>query len=312
MRVTLIHNPGAGSQSEADAQKLMNLLEDAGHEVHYQSAKDDNWHKALEQPAELVVVAGGDGTVSRVAKRMVGRGIPVTPLPAGTANNISRTLGLVDRPWEELVRGWENARRVKLDVGIAQGPWGERYFVEGVGAGLFACLLGSSDPARKLAALKRPDERVAYALEMLNQRALDCPPVEMKATLDGKDISGRYILFETLNILYVGPNLFLAPDSQPGDGSFDVVLVTEGERDRLKNYLLTWQTNRERISVLQSHRGKHLHIEANGFELHIDDELWPEEGAGHAPEQGAIDLKIIDAVEFLAPDSKKKGARAPL
>jgi len=307
VRITLIHNPGAGSQSEADAQKLMKLLEEAEHEVRYQSVKEDSWDKALEEPADLVVVAGGDGTVSRVAKRMVGRGIPVAPLPAGTANNISRTLGLVDRPWEELVRGWENARRVKLDVGIAEGPWGERYFVEGVGAGLFACLLGSSDPARKLAALKRPDERVAYALELLKERVLDCAPVEMKATLDGKDISGRYLLFETLNILYVGPNLFLAPDSQPGDGSFDVVLVTEGERDRLKNYLLTWQTNRERISVLPSHRGKHLRIEANGFELHIDDELWPEQGDTSVPGEGVIDIRIGGAaVEFLAPDAKKR------
>ncbi len=307
MRITLIHNPGAGSQSEADAQKLMKLLEEAEHKVRYQSAKGDSWDKALEEPADLVVVAGGDGTVSRVAKRMVGRGIPVAPLPAGTANNISRTLGLVDRPWEELVRGWESARRVKLDVGIAKGPWGERYFVEGVGAGLFAYLLGSSDPARKLAALKRPDERVAYALEMLKERVLDCAPVEMKATLDGKDISGRYLLFETLNILYVGPNLFLAPDSQPGDGSFDVVLVTEAERDRLKSYLVSWQTNRERISVLPSHRGKHLHIEANGFELHIDDELWPEQGDTSVPGKGVIDIRIGGAaVEFLAPDAKKR------
>lgn len=307
MRVTVVHNPAAGSHSGADAAKLVGLLRAAGHRVRYQSTGDADWARALQEPADLVAVAGGDGTVARVAKAMVGRGIPLAPLPAGTANNIARTLGLVDRHWEELVRGWEGARRIRLDVGTAKGPWGERYFVEGVGAGLFACLLGSSDPARQLAKLTKADERVAQALAVLKERALDCAPIALDATLDGKDLSGRYLLIEALNILHVGPNLFLAPDRQPGDGNFDLVLVTEADRDRLVNYLASWQTNRERLSVLPAHRGKHLHIEWNGFELHIDDELWPGEGDASVPRAGVIDLSIGDAtIEFLAPDAKRK------
>ena len=50
---------------------------------------------------------GGDGTVGRVTRRMVGRGVPITVLPSGTANNIARSLGLIERPFEELIRGWE-------------------------------------------------------------------------------------------------------------------------------------------------------------------------------------------------------------
>ena len=305
MRVTLIHNPGAGAQASGDAQKLIELLHEAGHEVRYQSAKDDAWEKAPDWPADLVAVAGGDGTVARVAKAMLGRSIPLAPLPAGTANNISRTLGLVGRHWEELVRGWPQARRVKLDIGVAEGPWGKRYFVEGVGTGLFACLLGSSDPARKLAQFKRPDEKVAFALELLKKHAEDCPVVELNATLDGKSISGRYLLFEVMNIMYVGPNLYLAPDAQPGDGTFDVVLVTEEERARLQAYLEAWQTNRERLSVLTSHPGKHLRMDWSGFEVHIDDELWPDEGERPDRNAGVLDLRIAGAVEFLAPPNPK-------
>jgi diacylglycerol kinase family enzyme len=305
VRVTLIHNPDAGSQPDGNAEKLARMLREAGHEVRLQSCKESNWARALQESADLVAVAGGDGTVARVAKAMVGRGIPVAPLPAGTANNISRTLGLVDRPWEELVAAWPEARRVKLDIGVARGPWGERYFIEGVGAGLFACLLSDSDPKRKPARHKGAEERVTHSLEMLKKRSVDCEAVEIAATLDGKDLSGRYLLFEALCILHIGPNLFLAPDSQPGDGTFDVVLVTEAERDRLTNYLTSWQENRERLSVLPSHRGKHLRIDWNGFELHIDDELWPEHGT-QAPPGGAIDLRIgATTVEFIAPDSKK-------
>jgi diacylglycerol kinase family enzyme len=305
VRVTLIHNPGAGAQADGDAQKLIELLHDAGHEVRYQSAKDDAWQKALDWPADVIAVAGGDGTVARVAKAVVGRSISIAPLPAGTANNISRTLGLVDRHWEELVRGWRQARRVKLDIGIAKGPWGKRYFVEGVGTGLFACLLSAPKSERKRVKRGPPEERVAGALQMLREQADVCPPVEVKMTLDGKELSGRYLLLEAVNIPYVGPNLFLAPDSQPGDGCFDVVLVTEAERERLKNYLTAWQENRERLSVLPSHRGKHLQLQWSGFELHIDDKLWPDDG--EPPTQpSTIELEIAGQVEFLAPDPKRK------
>lgn len=307
MRVTLFHNPGAGAQTDADGDKLIGLLRDAGHEVRYQSCEDKDWKRTLQAPADLVAVAGGDGTVARVAKAMVGRGIPVAPLPGGTANNICRTLGLVDRHWEELVRGWETARRVKLDVGVAKGPWGERYFIEGVGTGLFAGLLASADPARDQAQSMPPAERTAHALAVLADQIDAYEAMALKATLDGRDMSGRYLLFEAVSIAYVGPNLFLAPDSQPGDGTLDLVLVTEEERERLKNNLAAWQSNRERLSVLPSHRGKHLRMDWTGFDLHIDDELWPQAGEVPARAAGSIDIRIGEAqVEFLAPDSKQR------
>lgn len=300
MRVTLIHNPGAGNQKDDGAAELVGLLEKEGHRVRYQSASDARWAQALAEPADFVAVAGGDGTVARVAKALAGRGMPLTPLPAGTANNIARTLGLTDRPWEELVRAWPGARRVKLDIGTARGPWGERYFVEGVGAGLFACLLGTSDPARRLAQLSQPSERVSLALEILKKRALDCEALALDAQLDGQDISGRYLLFEAVNLMYVGPSLYLGPDSQPGDGTFDVVMVSEAERDRLQNYLATWQENRERLAVLPTRRGKRLRMQWSGFDLHIDDELLA--GKDSAP----VELEVGElSIECIAPDGSR-------
>jgi diacylglycerol kinase (ATP) len=303
VRVTLIHNPGAGQgrsrTGSKDAGKLIALLRDAGHQVRYQSSKDDAWEDVLEEPAELVAVAGGDGTVSRVARRMAGRGIPVAALPSGTANNISRSLGLVERPFEELVRAWPQARRVKLDIGIAQGPWGTRHFVEGIGVGLFARLLVASGKAIKRRKTS-PDEKIADALQRLKRRAQRAKPLTLKASIDSDDISGKYLLLEAVNIPYVGSNLFLAPDSKPGDGHLEVVLVTEAERDRLVKYLETWQQNRERLAVLPSHRGTSLRLEWTGFELHIDDKLWPQkEDAAKPPAR--IEARLEGQVEFLVP-----------
>jgi len=298
VRITLIHNPGAGRQHAGDAAKLRKFLSDAGHEVRYQSAKEDGWKGALKKPAELVVVAGGDGTVAKVTRRMVGRGVPVGVLPSGTANNIARALGLLERPFEELVRGWERPRRVKLDVGIAAGPWGERYFVESVGAGLFAGLLASGSRKK----LKKGKSPVESGLRRLREAAQRCEALEISAALDGRDISGRYLLLEAVNLPYVGPNLHLAHDSQPGDGQFDVVLVSEEQRGRLLYYLEHWQENRERLGMLPTRRGRRLQIEWTGFALHIDDKLQPKAKAKPKEIAGLVEARIDgDAVEFLLP-----------
>lgn len=298
MRVTLIHNPAAGRQGAGQAKALRRVLETCGYEVRYQSVKEDGWKAALKAPAELVVVAGGDGTVARVTRRMVGRGVPLALLPSGTANNIARSLGLVERPFEELLRGLRGARRVKLDVGTVTGPWGERYFVEGVGAGLFADLLGSASGG----ASKARSASVESALRRLREAAARCQPLEIVASLDGRDISGGYLLMEALNLPYVGPNLHLAHDSRPGDGQLDVVLVSEAERERLLHYLEHWQQNRERLAMLPTLRGRSLKIEWSGFALHVDDKLKPEADAKPKNMAGVVEARLTgDAVEFLVP-----------
>ena len=304
MRVTLIHNPGAGSTGEKDAVKLEKLLSRAGHKVRYRSSKEPGWKRALRKPADLVVVAGGDGTVGRVVRRMVGRGVPVTLLPSGTANNIGRTLGLLERPFEDLVHGWETARRVQLDIGVAKGPWGERYFIEGVGAGLFGNLLAR--PKKKNAKVGKPEDIVDRALRRLHDMTVHCEAVDVAASLDGGDISGRYLLFEAINLRYVGPNMFLAPESKPSDGLLDVVLVTEDERAHLLEYLNKWQDNRERRPQLPTRRGRRLKIEWTGYELHIDDKLYPREDDEHDEMSGIVEAWIQPtAVELLVPEAKK-------
>jgi diacylglycerol kinase (ATP) len=295
-----MHNPGAGRQGTGDAARLQAVLADRGYEVRYQSTKEDGWKQALKKDADLIVVAAGDGTVARVTRRMVGRGVPVALLPSGTANNIARTLGLLDKPFEELVRGWEQGRRVRLDVGVAAGPWGERYFVEGLGFGIFADLLAGSKANKKKP--KKRKNAVEGALQRLREVAQRCKPIEVVARLDGKDISGRYLMLEAVNLRYVGPNLHLAHDSQPGDGQFDVVLVTEDERDRVVHYLDHWQENRERLAVLPSRRGKRLELEWAGFPLHIDDKLYPKAKASPSEVAGLVEARLDgDTVEFLLP-----------
>jgi diacylglycerol kinase family enzyme len=304
VRVTLIHNPKAGRRG-ASPGDLKRLLRDAGHKLRFQSSKEPGWKQALEEPTDLVVVAGGDGTVGRVARRLAGRGIPMALLPCGTANNIARTLGQLEQPFKRLVRGWKGARLVKVDVGVAQGPWGERFFVEGVGLGIFAELL--TRPAPEAKKKKNPVERGLSRLQAVAKRA---EPVEVSAILDGRDISGSYLMLEALSLPFVGPNLHLSPDNKPGDGQFSVVLVTKADRGRLLESLENWKEDREELAFLPSIRGRRLQIEWSGFPLHIDDKLLPEDGMKAKEMAGPIEARIGScSVEFLIPGDPR--AKAP-
>ena len=90
MRVTLFHNPSAGD-APLTADQLTSILSDAGYQVHYQSTKDD-LSAVLEDVGDLAIVAGGDGTVAKVARALADTDIPLAVLPMGTANDFARTL----------------------------------------------------------------------------------------------------------------------------------------------------------------------------------------------------------------------------
>ena len=73
------------------------------------SIKEEDWEKALSEPVDRVVIAGGDGTVSRLAPWLAGRKIPFCILPLGTANNCARSLGQMHTV-ESIIAGLRSER----------------------------------------------------------------------------------------------------------------------------------------------------------------------------------------------------------
>ena len=103
MRILLVHNPEAGD-GEPTRERLEERLVQAGHKPIYRSAKKKGWKRALKKKLDLVLVAGGDGTVGKVAEKLIGTGLPFSVLPFGTANNLARTLGF-KQSQEQLIAG---------------------------------------------------------------------------------------------------------------------------------------------------------------------------------------------------------------
>ena len=304
MVVTLIHNPDAGSDDQPSGDEILSLVRSAGHSTIYQSSTENEWQKVLQQNADIVAVAGGDGIVGKVLKHMVGKDIPIAILPMGTANNIANALGLADSPLDQLIAGWATARRMKFDVGAASGPWGSTYFVEGLGMGLFTDTMSRLD-ARKnidIAHHSVAEKKITSVLEFMNIRLEGCLARRMKVTLDDRDLSGDYVLLEVMNIRCVGPNLCLAPAADPGDGLLDVVLVSNDERSLMKNYLSDRIEGKSDCAVLAVHKGRHLHIECEWFPIHIDDDIKLKKKPPTPFSSSVIDVTLDSAaLEMLVP-----------
>ena len=275
MKVTLVHNPDAGAGS-VTADHLLETIGNAGYTTMYQSSKDPDWDRTLDSPADLIAVAGGDGIVGKVAKRCVGRGIPIAVLPLGTANNIARTLGLTDMPLDDLVQQWHTAPHRKVDMACAKGPWGSFHFIEGMGVGLFTEIMSALDASGNVdLAHLSAGEKIASVQDVLRHHLSRYRSFPMKVFLDGRDLSGEFILMEALNIQSIGPNLCLAPDANPADGLLDLALFYEGQRDDLIDWLIeTGKCDSPPRPPLTVPRGRRLEFQLQGHRVHIDDEVW--------------------------------------
>jgi diacylglycerol kinase (ATP) len=288
MRIVLVHNPSAGSA--VPVRDLVKLLKDAGHRVKDASVKD-GWMKLLKKSTDLVVAAGGDGTVRDVALAVEGTDTPFSILPFGTANNVGKTLGLLGyiRP---LTEAWESAAPQAFDIAEVNGPGGSDRFVESFGGGLFA-ELGVRGRAVEGSAvvLGRQTDRALHLLSELLQEAEARP---WRLSVDGEELNGSFLAVEVLNIRFAGPNVPLAPEADPGDGRLQVALIREEDRDGLRDYV----DGRMRlasglmppVTVLPGTRIS-LTVPA-GVRLHLDDKPWPSRDAMADAPDGPMELHI--------------------
>ena len=237
MHVVLLHNENAGDE-EWTRKELVKLVRTAGFRPDYFDVDDALKRPRVFREADLVIAAGGDGTIRKVALTLLGRGPALAPLPLGTANNIAHSLGVRERP-ARIVEGWRKPRRRKFDVGMARGPWGEWRFVEGVGIGLIS---------RAISVLRDIDDVSVHAWKKAKHKlhrdacvaaalAHELPALPARVSIDGRDFSGEFLLLEILNIRRAGPAVELAVKADPCDGALDVVTVTARQRGRLMEAL---------------------------------------------------------------------------
>ena len=298
---TLLHNPGAGEE-KYNKEQLIALVERLGFDCRYSSTKKKGWNE-LEEDTDFVIVAGGDGTVRKVVKKLLNqkilkKRIPIALLPLGTANNISKTLGIAGEP-EEVGKTWNEKNIKKFDVGFIEGLAETNFFLEGFGYGVFPLLMQKMKEKNEESFLSL-DAEINYSLQVLHETILTYEAEYLQVEADRTDYSGRYLMAEIMNIRSIGPNLQLAPQADPGDGELELVLVPENQREELANYVMNKINRIEDPFAFKSVKAKTIRMHCNGNNVHIDDELIRVENA--------VDIKIelFDGLlKYFAPDLKE-------
>ncbi|HZG00055.1 MAG TPA: diacylglycerol kinase family protein, partial [Chitinophagales bacterium] len=230
--ITLLHNPSAGDEAH-DKKHLKQLLDENGYDCRYASTKDIGWKAAVDaDDTDLLLIAGGDGTVRKVTKRLLQRKLidklpPLALLPMGTANNIAKTV-CADEDAGDIVAALADAQPTPFDIGRIGNVPEHEFFIESFGFGVFPYLM--MEMKKRKIESDDPEEELKLARELLLELTHKYEAKECKLTIDGEDHSGKFILAEILNIKSIGPNLYLAPDADAGDGLFDVVLIPEEDK----------------------------------------------------------------------------------
>jgi diacylglycerol kinase (ATP) len=234
LRVLLYHNPRAG-HDEQDPETLVTQLQRAGHDVRLQNTSSRTLSDQVLEGVDVIVTAGGDGSVARAARQLAGRSIAIAILPLGTANNLA---ALLRSHADDLVERIAAGRRVPFDLGTIDGLDGERFFLESVGIGAFAetaTLL--TERAETAPPAEDRDDELGRDVHVLAERIDAQEPREYEIDLDGHTVTGRCLMLEIMNTPLLGPNVRFSQGAGTSDGLLDVVIVDETERSELAEFL---------------------------------------------------------------------------
>lgn len=230
MRALLVHNPTAGSGRHT-REALLGHLDKTSFTTRYVSAKDDTYKDILaEGEIDLVIVAGGDGTVAKIARNMPNRKMRLAVLPTGTANNVARSLA-IEGEIEALISKLQNAPETRLDVGCVSGPWGTWTFLESVGWGALAKVVDIGVPDGS------GEDQIMRGRELFAEILEAATPSHVAFDVDGHVIEGDFVFVEILNIGMTGPRVMISASAQPGDGLLDVVFLPAARKQEMIDWL---------------------------------------------------------------------------
>lgn len=229
MRTVLILNPTSGLSALAEPQVhtpesneeiILRTLRTYGiePEVWYTTPDDPGEglaKKAADEHADLIIAAGGDGTIHAVASGLVKRESTLGIIPMGTMNNLARSLGIpstIEEACAIIGKGETHA----VDVGNING----QIFLEVAGTGLEAALFPAAEEIKQSHFLSTIRAAIGGLFTLLTYK-----PSRLKISFDKTQKRSYHALQVTIcNAPYYGAHFAAAPEAVMDDGMLDVVI----------------------------------------------------------------------------------------
>jgi diacylglycerol kinase (ATP) len=223
--------------------------------------------RAHDVALDVLVVVGGDGSAHQGVQFCADTGVALGVVPAGTGNDLARTLGAPKDPLEatdRLVAALKSGERTKMDLGrVAGGPW----FAGVLCAGFDSAVNERANRMRWPAGPRRYDLAILAELAKLRPGRLTVEQDGERTELDATQVAVG-------NIPHYGGGIPICPAADPTDGVFDVTLVGRAGRLDLIKMLPGLRTgNHVHHPIVTTSRARQVRLgEANGWIAYADGE----------------------------------------
>jgi diacylglycerol kinase (ATP) len=303
VKARVICNPAA-SGGDYDPEKLRQELGDYDLEWFTTKSAGDATEAAREWHDGLLIVAGGDGTITEVVNGLGLAGFPegvtLGILPAGTGNELAATLAIPEDSdeAEDVLR--QNRVRT-LDVArVRSERVGEQFFINVATGGMGAEVSGAADGV-----MKNSWGKLAYLRASL-EVARQYEAKEVTLTLDGVKRKLRAVNLAIGNCRYAGSGWLAAPRANPEDGLLDLVVIEDVgvlEVLKLTPAVLADSDYLDKEGVFFA-RAKEIQVEASpgSLEFTVDGEVIGDEPAVFAVIPRA--LKVIVGPGYVPEPAK--------
>jgi YegS/Rv2252/BmrU family lipid kinase len=218
--------------------------------------------KVKKDKPKVVLIAGGDGTISTVIKGLRDEPVTFGLIPTGSMNNIGQSIGLGDE-LEEAVEVINQGHKATMDLGTINGT----IFLESVGFGLIAQIMhrvGEQDSKKEV--LKVVTHTLAEVI------STDTIQVHMKA--DDRELDIETVWLTVTNTGRAAAAL-VDPTSNVHDHLLEVVYCDPIDNSELARYTMAFIRN-SHIREEKFHRLRAKHIEitlTKALPVHVDGEL---------------------------------------
>lgn len=262
MRARIVDNPDS-FRGAYPVERVLPVFRAAGWEVDVvhrggQRRAREQVSDALDAGCELLIAAGGDGTLRDIASALAGSAMPLAVLPGGTANLWAHELGTAREP-EAAARAIVEGEDCPMDLGrLTAGDGGWLRFMLIAGFGVDGLALERTD-----ARLKRRLGVIGVGIGVL--RALPAySPFRGRIRVDGREAwEGTAVQVVVANTRLYANVIRVAPDALADDGLLDVTVAPWGDVGRSARLAWALAARRQPAGVAPSFRGAEIEIEAD-------------------------------------------------
>jgi len=223
-RMLLIVNPAARhGETEALVPVIEKLLQSVPHTTVLTEATGHAAEiAAAAEGYDVVVAAGGDGTVHEVLNGLMAHPAETRPalglLPTGSGNDTRRTLG-VSTDLSQAALELTTGRRRAFDVGVCNGIYFNNSFAAGLDAKVTA-------KAVEYKVTKKRDGLWLYLTALLHVLFNELDPFDVSLSFEREEPRRvRTLIMAATNGPTYGGGFKICPDAIPDDGLFDVCMI---------------------------------------------------------------------------------------